>query len=238
METENTFLQQYDKSQFESPIFSIDAALFTYHQQALKVLLVKRANHPDIGQWGLPGGFVELHTDQNLEDTVRRKLKEKTGVFPPYLEQLKTYGNSLRDKRGWSVTACYTALIAHQDCEPHIADVSDAMWLDVSELNTIKTAFDHEQIINDARQRLKQKALYSLIPAYALPQKFTLSELQHLHEELIGKSIQKKSFRRRVAQADILVEVGELKVAGGRPAKLYQIKEKSEGFTFLRNLEA
>jgi len=237
MQTEKEFLKQYDKAEFEAPIFSIDAALFTYHDEKIKVLLVQRANYPDKGQWGLPGGFVDLIKDQTLEDCVKRKLKEKTAVIPPYLEQLQSYGNSTRDKRGWSVTVCYTALIAHQNCQPHISSVDDSQWVDVENLNQKDIAFDHAIIIDDARQRLKQKALYSLIPAYALPDEFTLPELQYLHELLIGKPIQKKSFRRRIEQADLLIEAGERQAASGRPAKLYRMKENSSEFTFLRNLE-
>jgi ADP-ribose pyrophosphatase YjhB (NUDIX family) len=90
--------------------------LFTYHEQCLKVLLVQRSSHPEMGKWGLPGGFVDMREDRTLEDTVLRKLREKTGVVPPYVDQLFTRGNAVRDKRGWSVTVCYTALIAYQDC--------------------------------------------------------------------------------------------------------------------------
>lgn len=234
---EQAFLSSYDKTEFESPIFSIDAVLFTYHEQAIKVLLVKRANHPDKGLWGFPGGFVDLKQDTSLEGAVERKLKEKTSVCPPYLEQLQSYGGACRDRRGWSVTVCYTALIAHQSCQSHINSVEDTRWINVEDLNQIKIAFDHASIIQDARERLKQKALYSLIPAYAMPDEFTLPELQHVHELLIGKPIQKKSFRRRIEQADLLIEVGERKAVSGRPAKLYKMKEKSVDFTFMRNLE-
>lgn len=118
--------------------------LFTYHEAVLKVLLVLRSNHPDQGLWGLPGGFVNLQQDQTLEDTVRRNLKEKTDVVPPYIEQLKTIGNASRDKRGWSVTVAYTALIAHQDCEARISSVSDAKWVAVDALPEMTLAFDHE----------------------------------------------------------------------------------------------
>lgn len=238
LESEEEFLKDYDKTRFDSPILSIDAALFTFHEEKIKILLVKRASHPERGRWGLPGGFVDCEVDQTLEHTVLRKLREKTGVNPPYLDQLRSYGNATRDPRGWSVTVCYSALIAHQNCQPHIDTVSDSEWVDVSIVNTLELAFDHAVIIEDARLRLKQKALYSIIPAYALSEEFTLPELQTLHELLIGKSLQKKSFRRRIEQAELLIEVGERKAASGRPAKLYRMKENTARFTFIRNLEA
>jgi len=195
---EKAFLAAYDPKAFPAVLVTVDAVLFTFHQEQLLVLLVKRSNHPDMGKWGLPGGFIDPARDKTLEDTVNRKLLEKTGVTPPYLEQLHTIGNDSRDKRGWSVTASYTALIAHQKCAPGIDSVSDARWVGFDELDTIDIAFDHRSVISLARERLKQKALYSIVPAYALPEKFTLPELQRIHEILIGKPLQKKSFRRRI----------------------------------------
>jgi len=235
---EKTFLANYDPKAFDIPIVGVDAVLFTYHEKCLKVLLVQRANHPDKGKWGLPGGFVDLGRDKSLEDTVVRKLKEKTGVVPPYIEQLITVGNKKRDKRGWSIAVCYTALLAHQQCSINIDDVADVQWVDMAEIGQVALAFDHLELIREARERLKQKALYSIEPVYALPKSFTLSALQHLHEVIIGKSIQKKSFRRRLEQADLLIDTGEKHTVLGRPASLYTVKPSAKGHKFVRNLEA
>jgi len=235
---ERAFLADYNIQDYVTPLFSVDSVLFTYHEQQLQVLLIKRSNHPELGKWGLPGGFVDIKTDRTLEDTVNRKLKEKTGVIPPYIEQLVTVGNCLRDKRGWSVTACYTALIAHQDCQAKTAAVADAQWVHLDTALTMELAFDHRELIELGRERLRQKALYSIVPAYALPEKFTLPQLQHLHELLIGRKIQKKSFRRRIEQADLLIETDEKQeqAEGGRPAVLYKMKQSSRDYNFIRNL--
>ena len=234
---EATFLKTYDKSEFDAPLISVDSTLFTYHEDQLKVLLVKRSNHPDLGLWGLPGGFIDMKQDKSIHDTVLRKIEEKTKVIPPYVEQLQCVGDANRDKRGWSVTVCFSALIAHQDCEAGIADVSDAAWVSVETLKEQTLAFDHQAIITVALERLRQKALYSIVPAYALPEQFTLPELQQLHEVLIGKTIQKKSFRRRIEQAELLEDTGKKRHEGGRPAALYKMKESSGAYTFVRNLE-
>ncbi|WP_323844363.1 NUDIX hydrolase [Microbulbifer magnicolonia] len=234
---EEEYLQGYDKGAFEAPLLTVDAVLFTYHQDELKVLLVERSNHPEKGRWALPGGFVAEDVDKTLEDTVVRKLKEKTGVEPPYVEQLYTFGGDDRDKRGWSVTVCYTALIAHQDCQTHIDTVSGVAWVKVARAEKMDLAFDHSKILRYAQERLRQKALYSIVPAYALPKKFTLPELQRVHEAIIGKPLQKKSFRRRIEQADLLIDTGEKRSEGGRPATLYRMRAKSGDYTFVRNLE-
>ncbi|MBU0656000.1 MAG: NUDIX hydrolase [Gammaproteobacteria bacterium] len=234
---EQTFLEHYDKQAYDAPLVTVDPVLFTYHAEQLKVLLVQRSSHPDRQMWGLPGGFVDLQHDATLEDTALRKLREKTGVTPPYLEQLHTFGNATRDKRSWSVTVCYTALIAHQECAAHIATVMDARWVSMQQLEMLPLAFDHGMIIGHARERLRQKALYSIVPAYALPEKFTLPELQQLHEILLGMPLQKKSFRRRIEQAELLEDSGEKRAdSGGRPATLYRMKAGSGAHTFLRNL--
>lgn len=234
---ESTFLATYDKSAFDLPLLTVDAALFTYHAETLKVLLVERSVHPDKGKWALPGGFIDPQVDDSLEQTVMRKLREKTGVTPPYIEQLCTLGNAKRDKRGWSVTVCYTALMAHQTCESMIDTVTTAKWVAVETSEKMDLAFDHTEIISCARERLRQKALYSIVPGYVLPKKFTLPELQHVHEILIGKPLQKKSFRRRIEQANLLIDTGEKRSEGGRPATLYIMKDSSSSYTFLRNLE-
>ena len=235
---ENEFLANYDSQAFPSPLVTVDSVLFTYVDDALRVLLVKRDERPDKGYWGLPGGFVLMDADEDLEAAAYRKLQEKTGVNPPYLEQLYSVGNAARDKRGWSVTVCYTALMAHQDCAAHVESVADVQWFEVEDAVATQLAFDHGTLMECALERLRHKALYSIVPAYALGDTFTLPELQQLHERLIGKPLQKRSFRRRIEQADLLIDTGEKRSEGGRPAALYRMKESAREHTFLRNLES
>ena len=99
----------YDITEYKNPLFTVDSALFTVKDGALKVLMVKRANEPFIGRWGLPGGFVDVDTDDSVSMTALRKLKEKTSVAPQYLEQLHTYSGINRDPRGFSITLVYFA---------------------------------------------------------------------------------------------------------------------------------
>ena len=220
------------------PLLTVDPVLFTYHEKSLKILLVQRSSNPEKRKWGLPGGIVDVEIDTDIESTAMRKLVEKTSVKPPYLDQLATIGNQTRDPRGWSVTVTYTALISHQNCAQHVSTVSDVRWVEIDEALKMNLAFDHRSIVLSARERMRQRALYSISSGYALPEKFTLTELQHLHELLIGKSIQKRSFRRRIEQAELLAETGEKRQEGGRPAALYRLKNVSMTHRFVRNLEA
>ncbi|MEX9754579.1 NUDIX domain-containing protein [Providencia vermicola] len=234
---EQEYLAKYDKNAYLSPLVTVDGVLFTYHEETLKVLIVERANYPNKGMWGLPGGFIDETQDKTLEHAILRKLKEKTGVIPPYIEQLCTIGNDSRDKRGWSVTVCYTALIAYQACQHDIDSVESAKWVTIDEIENMSLAFDHNELYRQARERLKQKSLYSIVPGFALPDVFTLTELQRVHEVLIGKTLQKKSFRRRLEQADLLIDTGEKRQETGRPANLYRLKAESADYRFIRNLE-
>ena len=121
----------YNINEFKSPLFTVDSVLFTVKDNALKVLMVKRANEPFTGSWGLPGGFVDVDSDTTTDVTALRKLKEKTSVAPQYLEQLQAFSGNDRDPRAFSVTLVYFALIAAQDVSSHIETIDDVQWIDI-----------------------------------------------------------------------------------------------------------
>lgn len=227
----------YNIHDYDVPLTTVDSVLFTVHDGRLKVLLVKRGEAPFVERWALPGGFIDPASDASLEACAIRKLSEKTGISPPYVEQLCSVGGADRDPRGWSVTVVFYALVAHAACETHVGSVVEVQWHNVESLKEDEVAFDHFDILQKALDRLKQKALYSIVPVYALPDEFTLSELQSLHEVILGASLQKKSFRRRIEQAELLEDTGKMTDSRGRPAKLYRAKAESREYRFVRNLE-
>ncbi len=228
--------RKYNIHDYDVPLTTVDGVLFTVHEDQLKVLLVKRGKEPFEGKWALPGGFIDLKQDESIEACAIRKLREKTGVEPPYIEQLLSWGGPDRDPRGWSVTIAFFALVAHSACESSVASVADVKWQPVQTLKK-DLAFDHRNVIAAAHERLRQKALYSMVPAFALPDEFTLTELQSLHEVIIGTPLNKKSFRRRLESAELLEDTGKATESRGRPAKLYRAKAESKQYRFIRNLE-
>ncbi len=237
MSSEESYLANYDASRYPTPIVTVDSVLFTLYHQQLCVLLVKRANHPHLGRWGLPGGFIDLQHDDSVKATAMRKLQEKTGVTPPWLEQLETFSGAQRDPRGWSLTTAWYALIAAENCHVQSEDVSDVQWQPVAELHQRNDlAFDHPQIIATALQRLRQKTLYSLLPVYCLPTAFTLTQLQEVTETILGRPIQRKSLIRRFDAADMFEETGDSVATGARKAKLYRLKAGADIRNFSRNL--
>ncbi|WP_073602687.1 NUDIX hydrolase [Vibrio aerogenes] len=228
----------YDISQYKNPLFTVDSVLFTVKDQMLKVLLVKRANDPFSGCWGLPGGFVDIGTDDTTDMTALRKLKEKTDIAPQYLEQLQVFSGQDRDPRGFSVTLVYYALIAEQDVASHLETIQDVQWIDVNKVESIPVAFDHQKIIRHAHQRLQQKALYSMVPVYCLPELFTIGQLKTVIETIIGKTIQRKSLIRRIEASDMFEMQDEKVKSGGRKAQLYKIKPGVDIVNFERNLSS
>lgn len=221
---------------YENPLFTIDNVLFTVHEGVLKVLLVRRAIEPFSELWSLPGGFVDPKQDADTQATALRKLKEKTGVKPNYLEQLKVFSGKQRDPRGFSVTLAYYALIAYQDAASHINTVTEASWLPVHELDDKQLAFDHAEIVKEAAERLRQKALYSMLPVYCLSELFTISDLKNVIEAIVNKTIQRKSLIRRIEASGMFETVDEKQETGKRPAQLYKLKDGADIYHFERNL--
>lgn len=233
---EREFLKEYDIHNFDIPLCSVDMAIFGVIEGQLNVLLVKRDEHPEKNKWALPGGFVDLNQDQNLDATAYRKLKEKTGIKSPYLEQVQTVGNSKRDKRGWSITVLYYALIDIKKIKDELLD-ERSRWVPIIECKTIGLAFDHSSLLQLANERLKAKATYSALPIELMSDEFTLTELQKVFEIILERKLQLKSFRRRLLAADLVEETGNSKIAGKRPAKLYRSTGKDRNTVFIQSLK-
>ena len=136
-QTLEEFLAAYDPYKYRTPSCTTDAAVFSYRGGlenafgSLKLLLVRRSNHPSIGCWALPGGFVELR--ENLEDTARRELEEETGVRDLPVEQFACYGDYDRDPRTRVITTAYMALINEESVSVKAGDdAADAAWFRLS----------------------------------------------------------------------------------------------------------
>ncbi len=218
-------------------LFTVDLVIFTVRDEQLQVLLVKRAEQPHRGWWALPGGLLDLRRDDSIESCAVRKLVEKAGVHAPYLEQLKTYGSRDRDPRGWTATAVYFALMASEQVQLG-GNQEAALWAPVrGDDASFALAFDHARILADAVERLRSKLEYTHIAVHLLPDEFTLPELQRTYEIILQQPLDKSSFRRRVAQADMLEEIsGKLRDGSGRPAQLYRFRDYDRRTFFPRSI--
>jgi 8-oxo-dGTP diphosphatase len=217
---------------------TIDCVVFglDVEEKDLKVMLIQRDLSPFEGQWALPGGFVRM--DETLEECAMRELREETGIARVYLEQLYTFGQLKRDPRERVVTVAYYALVNFN--EHTIAastDARKAAWFSVSDVPTL--AFDHEQIVEVALQRLKGKVRYEPIGFELLPKRFTLGQLQTLYEIILERRLDRRNFRKKLLGMDLLIDTGEVQEdVAHRAARLYQFDEKKyrqlkkRGFNF------
>jgi len=226
--TEAEFLKAYNPKDFDAPLCTVDMAIFAVEGGALKILLVKREEHPHKGRWALPGGFADLKNDKAIEGTAYRKLAEKTGIKTPYLEQVEGIGNASRDPRGWSVTLLYFALVDYEalkEAGDLDTGAETSEWVALEEALQRDLAFDHALLLRKAVNRLRAKTRYTALPISLMPETFTFTELQTMYELILGRSLQKKSFRRRLEASGILVETGEMRATARRPAAVYRRAE-------------
>jgi 8-oxo-dGTP diphosphatase len=214
---------------------TVDIVVFTVRNGALEVLLVKRGVPPFEGEFAIPGGFIR--EGEGLEEAALRELYEETGVRNVFLEQLYSFGDPRRDPRGRVITVAYYALIASDALSLAAgADAAEARWFRANGLPHL--AFDHEGILNYAVERLRNKLEYTTVGFQLLPQKFTLSELQKIYEAILGKKLDKRNFRRKIALLGILKPLREQRHTGRKPAQLFQFsanrfeKLKDRGILF------
>lgn len=282
---ERAFLANYDMSAYDRPSVTVDILLLTVDEiesenirklpeKTLKILLIKRKQHPYINQWAIPGGFVRM--DESLDQAAYRELAEETGVENVYLEQLYTFGAVERDPRGRIISSAYMSLVDMNQIATHAgSDASDAKWFDIRydavnhtvksvanqtvetqeieielsheairlkaivevkktihgkqitfERNLVSSdqlAFDHGVIIQTGLERLRSKTHQSDIVFQLMPERFTLTELQKTYEVILGESLLKANFRRKIAK--YVEETAELvQDKGHRPSKLYRYK--------------
>ena len=203
---------------------TVDCVVFGLDDEELKVMLIQRGLPPFEGKWVLPGGFVRL--DETLDEAARRELEEETGLRKVFMEQLYTFSQVDRDPRERVVSVAYYALVNLRDHQVHAAsDARDAGWFGVHDVPSL--AFDHAEILRLALERLRGKLRYQPVGFELLPKKFTLSELQHLYELVLERSLDKRNFRKRVLAMDLLEETDEVQQdVAHRAARLYRFDER------------
>jgi 8-oxo-dGTP diphosphatase len=225
---------------FPRPLTTVDVVIFAIREDALHVLLVQRSegdHEPFAGFWALPGGFVDVDRDADLEACAARKLREKTGMVSPYLEQLGSWGSAARDPRGWSATHAYFALMP--DLPATGLGAADAQWFAVHAGKVKpKLAFDHGDILQAAVQRLRSKVEYTSLPAYLMPPEFTLPDLQRVYEIVLDRPLEKSAFRTRMLAADLIEPVAKMRKGPNRPAQLYRLKKAKSPVYFARTFNA
>lgn len=213
------------KYEYARPALTVDCVVFGLDEEGLKVLLIERGLAPFRGNWALPGGFV--HVDESIDDAALRELQEETGLKKVFLEQLFTFGSLGRDPRERVVTVAYYALVQLSNHQVQAAtDAREALWFAVDDLP--KLAFDHNQILDMAHERLQAKVRYQPIGFELLPKKFTLRQLQSMYETILDRDLDKRNFRKKILGMGVLTELAEVEAdVAHRAARLYRF-DKTE----------
>jgi 8-oxo-dGTP diphosphatase len=211
--------------EFPRPALAADCVIFGFDGGELKLLLIEREKEPFKHQWALPGGFVFM--DETTEACAKRILLEKAGIKNVFIEQLYTFSDLDRDPRERIVSVAYFALVnKHQYQLIAGRDTINAEWFELSQLP--KLAFDHAKIVKTAISRLKGKVSYQPIGFELLDDKFTLSQLQTLYESILGITIDKRNFRKKILGMDLLIALDEKeKNVARKAARFYQFDNKA-----------
>jgi 8-oxo-dGTP diphosphatase len=235
----------FDLARFEKPSLTVDVVVFAMRESQLHLLVIERGIPPFEGRWALPGGFVLPR--ETVEQAAARELEEETGLKDVYLEQLYTFSTPDRDPRGRVVSVAHMALLPMDRLDDAVVGGSDARraeWVPLPEaIEKVEPAglvtpgarprkkreprephfaFDHDVIVATALARLRGKLESTTLAFELLPAQFTLTEAQRVYEAILGRPVDKVTFRRRLTQLELVEETAEMRRGAHRPARLYQ----------------
>jgi 8-oxo-dGTP diphosphatase len=231
------------------PNISVDCVIFGFQENQLKVLLLKFKNNE---VWTLPGGFIGKEED--ADEAAKRVLWQRTGLEDIYLQQFHAFGDLKRNIGAFEkheeinlamgrskedltwlsnryITIGYYALVEYSKVQVTLNDVSDdSAWMDVDQIPSL--FLDHNAIVTKGLAHLRASIDPKLAAFNLLPETFTMSELQQVYETILGKSLVRTNFQRKMLSLDILVRI-EKKYTGGahKAPYLYRLdKKKAETF--------
>lgn len=210
---------------YPKPSVTVDSVIFGYADGQISILLLQRNEAPFEGQWTLPGGF--LNPDETCEQAARRVLLSKTGLEGVFLEQLYTFDRPDRDPRGRVLSVSYYALVNSEHYALAAGQAArDVRWWPWQHLPEL--GFDHRSIVDKAIDRLRSKVLWQPIGFELLTPPFTMPELQNLYECILGESLDRRNFHKRITGLGILQHVGVRRAnERRRPADLFVFDEKN-----------
>ena len=215
---------------------AVDLVVFGLVDGELSVLMGRRTRAPYEGFWALPGEF--RRSGRSVDELAREVLERTTGVERAWVEQLATFDRPPvvreggvvatpgRDPRGEVLSVAYMAVVG---ADRVLGDYGgDLGWQAVRRLPG-RVAFDHREILDYAVRRLRSKLGYSSLGFELLAEEFTLPELRHVYEAVLGTSLNRGNFRRKVLEAGVVEDTGRTRPARGKPARLYRFRRRAFG---------
>ena len=204
---------------------SIDCVIFGFDNGRLEVLLIKRAIEPSKGEWALPGGFILKNED--IDKSAERILKETSGLKDIFMEQLSVFGDVDRYPVRRVITIGYYALVSPDKyiLYPGV-DTSEVKWFPFSKIP--KLPFDHNKIITEAIKKLRDRVKHRPVGFELLPKKFTLPKLQSLYESILAIELDKRNFRKKLLNLNLVIKLDEKEKDNiRRAAYLYKFNKKN-----------
>lgn len=205
---------------------SVDCVIFGICDGRLNILLIRRRMMPGKDRWSLMGGFVGA--DESLDSAARRILLQLTGLSDVYMEQVGTFGTLDRDPGARVISVAYCALINFDEHDRQRAEANNARWVPLDEMPQLY--FDHPQMVGKALEWLRQKFGSEPIGFNLLPELFTLTQLQSLYESVLGETLDKRNFRKRIAEIECIEKTDMIdKSSSKRGAVLYRFNPEKYG---------
>ncbi len=202
---------------------AVDCIIFGFNQGELNLLLLQRNFEPALGDWSLMGGFVQQN--EGVDEAAKRVLHELTGLSEVYMEQVGTFGEVGRDPGERVISVAYYALLNINESDKEMVQRYNAHWVNINELPSL--IFDHNEMITRARNLMRLKASTAPICFQLLPKLFTLTQLQKLYEAIYGDAIDKRNFRKRIAEMNYIEKTDKIdKSTSKRGAYLYRFNNK------------
>ena len=198
--------------EYPHPAVPADCVVFGYDGKELRVLLIKRGAEKEasttayVGEWALPGGFLDVEQDKTIAHTAQRELKEETGLKLGIkdFKEAATFSDIKRDPRERVITIAHYALVKLSEVQAD-TDADKADWFSLS--NIPHLAFDHDKILRVAFSRMKQDIHFEPVGFEMLPEVFTLPQLQHLYESILEVKFDRRNFANKMKHFGMLSEV-------------------------------
>ena len=218
---ENEELKYHYK--YPHPSVTTDCVIFGFDGTGLKVLLIERGIMPFKGRWAFPGGFIRM--DESAEEGAQRELFEETGLQTAYIRQFHTFSTPDRDPRERVITIAYFALVRISEVRGG-DDAAKARWFPLDEVPAL--AFDHDLILRHALTELRRQIHFEPIGFELLPEKFTMKQLQHLYEAILGVKFDRRNFSNKMLKLGLLTELEErVPLVNKKVAFLYKFNPAS-----------
>ncbi|WP_297071943.1 NUDIX domain-containing protein [uncultured Duncaniella sp.] len=209
----------------ENPQFfvAVDCIIFGLVDGKLCLLLSKRLFEPEKGKWSVMGGFVQQ--GESVDDAARRVLRDLTGLEDIYMEQVQAFGAVNRDPGERVISIAYYALLGPDEYNLELLSKHNAVWVEINNLPPL--GFDHPEMVRKTLELIRVKCSHEPIGFNLLPAMFTLTQLQSLYETILGESLDKRNFRKRVAETDCIEKTEFIDKTGSRRgASLYRINDR------------